>query len=71
MIREVKDAPSVDEVVLVGGCARIPHLQHLFSAAFPEAHVTIPERDDAAARGAAVQVGLVRGRMHSRTQLKY
>lgn len=43
-------------MVLVGGCARIPHLQHLFRSAFPGANVAVPEKHDVAARGAAVQV---------------
>ena len=51
------DAAKVHEVVLVGGCARIPRLQAAFKDSFGKPP-TIPHEKDSAARGAAVQVSL-------------
>ena len=49
------DAAKLHEVVLVGGCARIPRLQAAVKDAFGKPP-TIPKEKDSAARGAAVQV---------------
>ena len=49
------DASKLHEVVLVGGCARIPRLQTAFKDALGKSPTIAKERDSAA-RGAAVQV---------------
>ncbi len=49
------ESSKLHEVVLVGGCARIPRLQTAFKDALGKAPTIAKERDSAA-RGAAVQV---------------
>ncbi|MGF1657258.1 MAG: Hsp70 family protein [Verrucomicrobiales bacterium] len=57
------DATSLDRIVLVGGTTRIPRVRELVEEIFGQAPYTGANPDETVAVGAAIQAGILDGRM--------
>ena len=61
------DVPSIHEIVLVGGCSRIPRVQALVSDLFQKEANRSVNPDEAVAHGAAVQAAILSGDTSSKS----
>ncbi|KAJ5288339.1 hypothetical protein PENANT_c123G10406 [Penicillium antarcticum] len=61
------DKPSVHEIVLVGGCTRIPKIQALISDFFQKEANQSVNPDEAVAHGAAIQAAVLSGDTSSKS----